>query len=824
MAFTYNNQEKRWYNNGQRIRLGNRIKNSDGSYLQLNSDGTSTKLYDDKTKRFTRGANNKLLVNRQDMDNIKAQHVFQNNKWRNDSVASANRPYIQSKPQIIKPNNVNPNISTDDNDTFLDKNHTLRKLYHKYAPKDTDSNFMKNINLAYDDIINYSNRNWTPKGRLRAMGDQARFINHGLAAIIGAPLNSILPESSKETIGQIGSVLDPSKLINTAGYAVRNGSWRAPWDKNNTGFLDRSVFGDGWGDTGTRQDWNDIGNAVVSVVGLKGAGSAAKGAVSGIRSASKIGAQAAKDVVTSGVKTAAKNTVKNISQAKDLDFVPVLSNIRSGSRMARNIKNTFSPIRTTQALGARKYLGNVAAPMWHYTMAADPMSFMYAGNPVSMKTYSLGQYKNGGQLIPKHQLGKVIKLIERVPELAKKAPEVFERASEAVKPAISFGERAFNKAKNFVNGTAQATKEWNAQAGKKALVNKNGNFDNRFLWVRQAEHKALQAGRNAFNDFSKNIAEADKTYLNAKQRSYKLTPEMEQGLSNAKQTAYNTVKNNAIVNRANQIKQDRINNLTYIPRVIRQQIKKHPIVSTAIESSLAGNGMYELYNQNSADNIIGKDNTGHSIFINYPNFKGSAENAIKVGSIDLGGAFNKVTGLHDNYLPVGHAATILVDNNGKSKYIEYGRYDKDMPYVIGSERRNTKGGNWRVIDLPNKKSTENDSVYMRRIESLLPDTKTGDYTITSIPNVDTDKAYNYVISSSNDSKREQYNITHTCAVEAKKLGLDFRVSSDGTCHAFDKNGYDQMAKVWSNIPGTSQRISESVMSRGKTYNMNKLDK
>lgn len=401
MAFTYNSQEKRWYNNGQRIRLGNRIKNSDGSYLQLNSDGTSTKLYDDKTKKFTRGADNKLLVNRQDMDNIKAQHVFQNNKWRNDSVASANRPYIQSKPQTIKPNRVNPNVLTDD-DTFLDKNHTLRKLFHKYYPKDTDNSFMaKNTKLFYDDMINYANRDWSPKGRLRAMGDQARMINHGLAATIGAAVNAILPESSKETVGQIGTVLDPSKLVNTVGYAVRKGSWRAPWDKNNTGFLDRSVFGDGWGDTGTRQDWNDIGNAVVSVVGLKGAGSAAKGAVSGLRSASKIGAQAAKDVVTSGVKTAAKNTVKNISQAKDLDFVPVLSNIRSGSRMARNIKNTFSPVRTTQALGTRRYLGNVAAPMWHYTMAADPMSFMYAGNPVSMKTYSLGQYKNGGQLIPK---------------------------------------------------------------------------------------------------------------------------------------------------------------------------------------------------------------------------------------------------------------------------------------------------------------------------------------------------------------------------------------------------------------------------------------
>lgn len=537
MAFTYNSQEKRWYNNGQRIRLGNRIKNSDGSYLQLNSDGTSTKLYDDKTKRFTRGANNKLLVNRQDMDNIKAQHVFQNNKWRNDSVESANRPYIQSKPQISKPT----------------KQVTAEKIYD---PKTTDNNFVRNLNLASDDARNFMYRNpFTNKGATRAMGDASRFVNHILAGTVGAALNKVLPESSKEFIGQAGKALDPSKLANTAGYAIQTGQWRAPWDSNNKGFHDRSIFSDQWwGDDEDRQDLTDFGNAVTSVIGLKGAGSAAKGAVSGIRSASKIGAQAAKDVVTSGVKTAAKNTVKNISQAKDLDFVPVLSNIRSGSRMARNIKNTFSPIRTTQALGARKYLGNVAAPMWHYTMAADPMSFMYAGNPVSMKTYSLGQYKNGGQLIPKHQLGKVIKLIERVPELAKKAPEVFERASEAVKPAISFGERAFNKAKNFVNGTAQATKEWNAQAGKKALVNKNGNFDNRFLWVRQAERKALQAGRNAFNDFSKNIAEADKTYLNAKQRSYVLSPEVEAKLINAKQAAYDAVKDNAIANKARQIR------------------------------------------------------------------------------------------------------------------------------------------------------------------------------------------------------------------------------------------------------------------------------
>lgn len=100
---------------------------------------------------------------------------------------------------------------------------------------------------------------------------------------------------------------------------------------------------------------------------------------------------------------------------------------------------------------------------------------------------------------------------------------------------------------------------------------------------------------------------------------------------------------------------------------------------------------------------------------------------------------------------------------------------------------------------------------MRRIEGLLPDTKTGNYTATTIPHVDTRKAFNYVQSNANDSTREAYNVAHTCAVEAKKLGLNFRVSSDGSMHAYDKQGYDRMSQVWSRLPGSAQRISESVM-------------
>lgn len=61
---------------------------------------------------------------------------------------------------------------------------------------------------------------FTNKGATRAMGDASRFVNHILAGTVGAALNKVLPESSKEFIEQAGKALDPSKLANTAGYAI----------------------------------------------------------------------------------------------------------------------------------------------------------------------------------------------------------------------------------------------------------------------------------------------------------------------------------------------------------------------------------------------------------------------------------------------------------------------------------------------------------------------------------------------------------------------------------------------------------------------------
>lgn len=49
---TYTGKKGSWYKDGKLVELGNRIKNSDGSYVQLNSDGSVTKLYNPKTGAF----------------------------------------------------------------------------------------------------------------------------------------------------------------------------------------------------------------------------------------------------------------------------------------------------------------------------------------------------------------------------------------------------------------------------------------------------------------------------------------------------------------------------------------------------------------------------------------------------------------------------------------------------------------------------------------------------------------------------------------------------------------------------------------------------
>lgn len=64
------------------------------------------------------------------------------------------------------------------------------------------------------------------------------------------------------------------------------------------------------------------------------------------------------------------------------------------------------------------------------------------------------------------------------------------------------------------------------------------------------------------------------------------------------------------------------------------------------------------YNASHTDVYEDQDpNVGHAIFLHYPNFKGGASNAIKVGKMDIG----RIIFGKNKKLPVGHSAVILVD-------------------------------------------------------------------------------------------------------------------------------------------------------------------
>lgn len=97
-----------WYNTNtkQIVNGGNRIKNSDGSYVQLNSDGTATKLYDGKN--FTKDG--KRLLSTQAQNLIRAGQVFDNGKFRKDTsdsddqYFSAYREALNKRIEEVMPN------------------------------------------------------------------------------------------------------------------------------------------------------------------------------------------------------------------------------------------------------------------------------------------------------------------------------------------------------------------------------------------------------------------------------------------------------------------------------------------------------------------------------------------------------------------------------------------------------------------------------------------------------------------------------------------------------------------------------------------------
>lgn len=220
------------------------------------------------------------------------------------------------------------------------------------------------------------------------------------------------------------------------------------------------------------------------------------------------------------------------------------------------------------------------------------------------------------------------------------------------------------------------------------------------------------------------------------------------------------------------------------------------------------------------DHEILEDN-GHAIYLHYPNFVGHSKNAIKIGNYDLGEMIG------DPDLPVGHAATILIDNSGNANYYEYGRYSPSDGHLIGAEQRSTvKGGNWRHFSLPKQKQGENDSVYVSRIQHMLPDTKTGAYQAMSIPSVDVIKAKQFIQKQADDSNREEYGIFNTCATGACNATLNFRKKYlNNSAQANNREGYSEGALSWSHLPFTTDSYATKARkASSKVYIMNNSEK
>ena len=210
--------------------------------------------------------------------------------------------------------------------------------------------------------------------------------------------------------------------------------------------------------------------------------------------------------------------------------------------------------------------------------------------------------------------------------------------------------------------------------------------------------------------------------------------------------------------------------------------------------------------------------SGHAIYLHYPNFKGASRNAIKIGDFDPGEAIGNPS------IPVGHAATILIDENGNANYYEYGRYKPENGHLIGTAQRPTvKGGNWRHFKLEPQKAGESDSAYVARIQGSLPDTKTGAYQAMTIPDVDTAAAIEWINSQANDPNREEYGIDNTCATGACKVSLDFRKKKHfDPFKIFNYDGYDIGSKLWSLIPGSTDSYAQRARASSTgVYTMNK---
>ena len=95
---------------------------------------------------------------------------------------------------------------------------------------------------------------------------------------------------------------------------------------------------------------------------------------------------------------------------------------------------------------------------------------------------------------------------------------------------------------------------------------------------------------------------------------------------------------------------------------------------------------------------------GRAIYVNFPDHSVALDNSS--GNIQVGG-------LH---LPLGHAGVVTIDEDGHTKYYEYGRYK----YSGFGAEANEGRGNYRNISIPDMKADESEEDYFNRLAQMFP--------------------------------------------------------------------------------------------------------
>lgn len=191
-----------------------------------------------------------------------------------------------------------------------------------------------------------------------SIGDAARTVNALIGGTIGTALQLILPQKLEEALSNLGQVVDIGKDINTVRSFLTPGEEiLLPWDSKNKGLVDEHFAGD----RRTRQNINDIANAVVAIMGTKGL----KSGVSKVKS----GIQKAK---SEGVKATVKKDWKPIAE-----HIPVAANVVAASKALNSLKKTVAPKR----LGGGHRVSNAGKTMFHTLSIFDPT--------MALNTYTL---------------------------------------------------------------------------------------------------------------------------------------------------------------------------------------------------------------------------------------------------------------------------------------------------------------------------------------------------------------------------------------------------------------------------------------------------